>query len=40
MRAVRGEAPVPVSGEDGAAAVQVAFRIMEALQECGWTDAD
>jgi len=39
-RAVRGEAPVPVSGEDGAAAVQVAFRIMEALEECGWSDQD
>lgn len=37
-RAVRGEAPVPVSGADGAAAVQVAFRIMEALQDCGWGD--
>ncbi|MGB0953063.1 MAG: Gfo/Idh/MocA family oxidoreductase [Planctomycetota bacterium] len=37
-RAVRGEAPVPVSGEEGANAVKVAFRIMEALEDCGWSD--
>ncbi|PCJ52934.1 MAG: hypothetical protein COA70_11065 [Planctomycetota bacterium] len=34
--AVRGESEVVVTGEAGRDAVAVAFRIMDALQDCGW----
>jgi predicted dehydrogenase len=38
VAAVRGEAPVVVSGQDGCRAVEVAFRIMAELENCGWAD--
>jgi predicted dehydrogenase len=38
VAAVRGEAPVGVSGQDGARAVEVAFRIMAELENCGWAE--
>jgi len=38
--AVRGESPVVVSGEAGRDAVAVAFRIMEALEDCGWSSPE
>lgn len=38
--AVRGEAEVPVSGEAGREAVRVAFRIMDSLQDCGWSSSE
>lgn len=36
LAAVRHEAPVVVSGQDGKRAVEVAFRIMESLEQCSW----
>jgi len=38
--AVRGESPVVVSGEAGRDAVAVAFRIMDALEDCGWSNPE
>jgi len=40
LAAVRGEGPLVVSGEDGQRAVEVAFRIMESLQDCSWQRED
>jgi predicted dehydrogenase len=40
LAGVRGDAPLPVSGEDGMRAVEVAFRIMEALEASSWSLED
>lgn len=40
VAAVRGEAPVVVSGRDGCRAVEVAFRIMAELENCGWASEE
>ncbi len=40
VAAVRGEAEVAVSGQAGRQAVEVAFRIMAELEDCGWSDQD
>ncbi|MDP7062289.1 MAG: Gfo/Idh/MocA family oxidoreductase [Planctomycetota bacterium] len=38
VAAVRGQREVAVSGEAGRNAVDVAFQIMAALEDCGWSD--
>ncbi len=38
--AVRGKTPLVVSGEDGLAAVEVAERVLSALDSCGWTETE